>query len=67
MQLVEASSGASIWSSSASASQSVGHLSVHDGKDIVLDAKDPERVYDRLVETLVEQVTRDFKATWVRR
>jgi len=67
VQLVEASSGASIWSSSASASQSVGHVSLLEGKDFVLDAKDPERVYGQLVAALVEQVTRDFKATWVRR
>jgi len=67
VQLVEVSSGASIWSSSASASQSVGHVSILEGKDFVLNAKDPERVYGALVETLVEQVTRDFKATWVRR
>jgi hypothetical protein len=67
VQLIEAESGASIWSSSASASQSVGHVSLHEGKDFVLNAKDPDGVYGHLVDELIEQVTRDFRATWVRR
>jgi hypothetical protein len=67
VQLVEASSGASVWSSSASASRSVGNISVSSGKDVVLNARDPKSTYGPLVDDLVEQVTRDFKATWVRR
>lgn len=67
VQLIEASSGASIWSSSASASHSVGNISIYGGKDVVLNAKDPKAAYGPLVDSLIEQVTRDFKATWVRR
>lgn len=67
VQLIEVSSGASIWSSSASASHNVGNISVYGGKDVVVNAKDPKGAYGPLVDQLVEQVTRDFKATWVRR
>lgn len=67
VQLIEVSSGASIWSSSASASHNVGNISVYGGKDVVVNAKDPKGAYGPLVDELVEQVTRDFKATWVRR
>ena len=67
VQLIEVSSGASIWSSSASASRDVGNISVYGGKDVVVNARDPKGVYGPLVDSLVEQVTRDFKATWVRR
>jgi TolB-like protein len=66
VQLIEVSSGASIWSSSASASHNVGNISVYGGKDVVVNAKDPKGAYGPLVDSLVEQVTRDFKATWVR-
>ena len=67
VQLIETSSGASIWSTSASATQSVGHISVFGGKQFAFDAADPERAYGGLVDTLVEQVTRDFRVTWERR
>jgi len=67
VQLIETSTGASIWSSSASASQNVGNISVYGGKDVVLNAKDPKNAYGPLVDSLIEQVTLDFKATWVRR
>lgn len=67
IQMIEASTGASIWSSSGGATASVGHISVMSGRNFAFDADDPERAYGALVETLVEQVTRDFRATWERR
>jgi hypothetical protein len=66
VRLVETSSGASIWSRSASATYSVGHVSLFGGGEIAFDASDPERAYGGLVDTLVQQVTRDFQASWVR-
>jgi hypothetical protein len=63
VQLLETSTGASIWSSSAQVRQNVGHISVSDGRNF--DASDPESAYGGLVDTLVEQVTRDFRGTWV--
>lgn len=66
VQLIEVETGASIWSRSASATQSVGHVSVFGGKQFAFDASDPERAYGGLVDTLVAQVTRDFQARWER-
>jgi hypothetical protein len=67
VQLIEASSGASIWSTSARATHGVGHISVFGGGDFVFDAEDPERAYGGLVDMLVSQATRDFRVTWARR
>jgi len=66
VQLVETGTGASLWSGSARASGSLGHISVFRGGEFVFDAADPDRAYGGLVDELVEQVTRDFRATWVR-
>jgi len=67
VELIEADSGASIWSRSANASQKVAHVSVFGGKQFAFDASDPERAYGGLVDTLVRQVTRDFQVSWERR
>jgi hypothetical protein len=67
VQLVETSTGASLWSASARAAKSLGHISVFRGREFVFDAEDPEAAYGVLVDALVEQVTSDFRATWVRR
>jgi len=64
VQMIETASGASIWSSSARATQSVGHVSVFRGGEFSFDADDPERAYGSLVDALVAHVTRDFRATW---
>ena len=57
------STGASIWSSSGRATHSVGHISVVKNRGFAFDAMDPEQAYGGLVDALVEQVTRDFRAT----
>jgi len=67
VQLIETSTGASLWSSSASASKNVGQLSVFEGGDFVFGAEDPEDAYGDLVNALVAQVTNDFRARWERR
>ena len=64
VRMIETSTGASIWSRSGSATRTVGNVSVFGGKDFAFDADDPERAYGDLVDILVEQVTRDFRATW---
>ena len=66
VQMVESSSGASIWSSSASATESVGHVSLF-GDNIAFDAEDPDKAYGKLVDALVEKVTRDFRVSWKRK
>jgi hypothetical protein len=67
VELIETSTGASIWSTSSSATQSVGHISVFKGGSFVFDAEDPEEAYGDLVNTLVAQATRDFRVTRERR
>jgi len=64
VQMVEAETGASIWSRSASATRTVGQVSVFGGKEFVFDAEDPERAYGDLVNYLVGQVARDLQGSW---
>lgn len=66
VRLIEASTGASIWSGSARASDSVGQLSVLGGNDVAVGTNDPQSVYAALVDQLVEQATSDFHAHWTR-
>jgi len=66
VDLIESATGASIWSASARATRTVGHISVFNGKNFTFDAEDPEQAYGDLIDTLVAQVTSDFRATWVR-
>ncbi len=67
VELIETSTGASIWSTSASGTNSVGHVSMFSGRKFDFDAQDPETAYGGLVNTLVEVATRDFRSTWERR
>jgi hypothetical protein len=67
VQMVEASSGASLWNATASAKQKVGQLTYFGGQDIAFDADDPEKAYGRLVSVLVDRVTRDFQVSWEQR
>jgi hypothetical protein len=67
VQLIEASTGASLWSSSATATSTLGQISVFKGGDFVFDADDPEKAYAPLVDALVSHVTQDFRVRWERR
>ena len=67
VRMIEASTGASIWSASARATRKIGSLSLFSGGQLVFDAEDPEGAYGDLVGPLVEQVTRDFRVRWERR
>lgn len=65
VQMVEVESGASIWSRSASATRTLGSVSVLGGHDYVFDAADPEAAYGELVDALVAQVAQDLQGSWV--
>jgi hypothetical protein len=67
VQMIEASSGASLWSRSAGATSSVGHVTLLGGGHFYLDADDPARAYGGLVDSLVERVARPFHVSWERR
>jgi len=64
VEMIEAETGASIWSRSASATRSMGQVSVYGGRDFMFDAADPEAAYGELVDALVSQVARDFQGSW---
>ena len=66
-QMVETSTGASIWSSTASETKTVGHVSIFGGKAFAFDADDPDKAYGKLTDALVEEVTSDFRVTWQRK
>ena len=67
VELIETETGASIWSTSSRSTQSVGQITLFKGGDFSFDADDPERAYGDLVDSLVAQVTRDFRVSYVRR
>jgi hypothetical protein len=64
VQMVETATGASIWSTSASDTRRVGNISIFGGKDFDFSADDPEKAYGKLVNNLIGEVTKDFRATW---
>ncbi|MBE0432228.1 hypothetical protein IBX73_02040 [candidate division WOR-3 bacterium] len=66
VQMVETHTGASLWSTSVTATREFGHVSIWEGGGFVFDAQDPERAYGKLVDALVEDASRDFRVTWRR-
>lgn len=64
VRLVETSSGATIWSRSATATRKVAGVSVFGRGGFLFDAEDPERAYGKLVNDLAKKVTQDFRKTW---
>ena len=62
-RLLEGASGATLWSRSASATESVAHVSLTSSGPS-FSADDPEEAYGRLVRFLVRGVTEDFRAHW---
>jgi len=64
VEMIEAETGASIWSRSASATRTLGQVSVFGSKDFVFDADDPERAYGDLVNYLVNSVAADLQGSW---
>ena len=58
-------SGGTLWRSSATASRKIGGLAIVGGEPY-FSAKDPNKAYAGLVYDLVDYVTRDMRATWVR-
>ena len=67
VQLVETSTGASLWSTSAQGAREVGQISVSSGRNFSFDSDDPDRAYGDLVNALASEATRDFHVSWERR
>jgi hypothetical protein len=64
VEMVEAETGASIWSRSASATRSVAQVSVYGGNSFDFNAADPEAAYGDLVGDLVSRVAADLQGSW---
>jgi hypothetical protein len=64
VEMIEAETGASIWSRSSSATRNLGQVSVFGGKEYSFDAADPQQAYGDLVDSLVADVARDFQGSW---
>jgi hypothetical protein len=63
VQMVEAATGASLWSRSAGATREIGGMTLSGNKQVVLNVRDPENVYGSLVNDLTWAVTHDFRPT----
>jgi len=66
VRLLSASSGGTLWRSSATTSKQVGQVSMNGRGLPTISATDPNAAYADMVEALVAQVTRDFRPTWVK-
>jgi hypothetical protein len=62
-KLVDAS-GATVWTGSSQAKETVGEVGVFSGGNFSFDAKDPESAYGPLIRSLTYRATRDFRNTW---
>lgn len=64
-RMLSAESGALVWSQSSRMRETLGAVSLVNGR-AVFSAQDPEEAYGEVVDQLVWNVTQDFRATWVR-
>src|SRR5439155_20741043 len=63
VRLLSTRSGATLWRSSAWATERVGHVALVGGQ-LDFSAKDPKQAYGPLVNTLIRLVTQDMRSTW---
>ncbi len=63
VRLLSTRSGATLWRSSAWATERVGHVALIGGQ-LDFSAKDPKEAYGPLVNTLIRLVTQDLRSTW---
>jgi hypothetical protein len=64
--LLSTKTGGTLWRSSATRSEKVGGLSIEGGIPY-FSAEDPNDAYGHLINSLVYDVTYDFRSTWVKR
>jgi hypothetical protein len=65
-RLLEAGSGATVWSDQARGKRTLAHLNLATGRLPQFGAVDPDGEHAQLVGWLVDQVTVDFRGRWVR-
>jgi hypothetical protein len=66
VRLLSTESGATLWSNTGRASETVGELGFVDG-EVYFGAEDPNEAYGRLVDILIYELTRDLRPTYERR
>jgi hypothetical protein len=64
-RIMEAASGATVWTRSARSKETVGHAGLDKNGGFHFGASDPEAAYGTLVGDLVYSVTQDFRSYWV--
>jgi hypothetical protein len=65
VRLLSTRAGGTLWRSSSAASGTVGRVALAGGLPSVA-LRDTEEAYDEIVRSLVAEVTRDLKPTWVK-
>lgn len=65
VRLLSTESGATLWSNTGSATETVGELGLVDG-EVYFGAQDPNEAYGRLVDILIYDLTGDLRPTYVR-
>jgi len=65
-RILEAGSGATLWTRSARSKQTVGHAGLDSSGGFHFGASDPDAAYGSLVDDLVYSVTQDFRSYWAK-
>jgi hypothetical protein len=65
-RILEAGSGATLWTRSARSKQTVGHAGLDSQGGFHFGASDPDAAYGELVGDLIYSVTKDFRPYWVK-
>jgi hypothetical protein len=63
VRMLSTESGATLWSNTAQATETVGGLGLA-GRDIIFSAEDPDEAYGDLVAFLINELTADFRPTY---
>jgi len=64
-RMLETSGGATVWTRSTSSTRTVAHVGVGAGT-VSFDARDPQGAYGELVDALINDITGDFRVSYVR-
>lgn len=63
VRMLSTESGATLWSNTAQATETVGGLGLA-GRDIIFSAEDPDEAYGDLVAFLINELTADFRPSY---
>lgn len=63
-RILDAGSGATLWTRSARSTQSVANAGLDTNGGFHFETRDPEAAYGSLIQSLVQNVTADFRPYW---